>query len=711
MSHVFREVMLKVCRSAEAGPYTVGLYTPGSSDLSSPWPKLAEESLEPSEETLSRIRAEQNRLANLRLVVRDDLILLGRNLSKILLPDPVREELRDIFAEVAGVNRILRLRLHIEPPELRDLPWEYLHLSLLPPPPPGIQPNGEFLSASPFVSIVRQSTAPSPTPHAGQGETPGEMPLRALLVWADTDENGSHSAGGLTEMLSATKGLTKALSGRLDLHYLGGEANLSPEKRATEANIRRALTDTHWDVILFIGHGRKNLLYVESEQPGKCGYFEADELARLLSRTGVQIAMFDACDTYLLAARVAATVPIVVAVQFPIPVITATTFWRAFFHAFSEPVPIDVCVREGRSWAMNMASDLPDWGAPVLFRGGQPTLLGSEYAVRSKPENAPRTAPGGTRSIPARDSVHLRRTPPNLKAFVGKLTERADKLGLDCVTSAASNLSGPAASEVSEVHDLVPDVIAKLLGRDAWAVLLLGTSDPSKRTDPIWLTSLRAAPAFLKWPASDGASRYVVELTCAGQSTPISIRVDADQHTVALDEPILTGQYVDWAVHCVDGDDQQETPWTRGVFRVLTPKARRSLLQAEQGIPDTVEEPLRSIALALTWTEFQLYDEAAKQLGALLPRYPKCPEGFVIRRVLAAVFKHMYDQMNCDWHWDGPEIAWAAAENNLYTRLAYCVGLGQLDVYEADGCLSCRRCGMIQPSDELDARPPEEVKP
>ncbi|MGC9395669.1 MAG: tetratricopeptide repeat protein [Anaerolineae bacterium] len=79
--------------------------------------------------------------------------LLGTVLRDLILPGSIRERLRDSLRIVRERGQRLRVRLIIEGPQLRSLPWEYLYL----PPSGDVDAPDEpsFLALQPDVSIVR----------------------------------------------------------------------------------------------------------------------------------------------------------------------------------------------------------------------------------------------------------------------------------------------------------------------------------------------------------------------------------------------------------------------------------------------------------------------------------------------------------------------------------------------------------------------------
>lgn len=610
-----------------------------------------------------------------------DLIALGKALADFLLHGAVGQRFSEIHDEAVAGRRMVRLRLDLRAEDLRDCPWEFLRWRSA-----GTGAGGapaEFLATSPWVSIVRESNGPEPDARRLDGRA-----TRVLVVWADPKGTGLLPAGGLEEVLAAAKALSQALSQDLELEFVGGGLGSRYGNKASRSTIRGALERERWDVVFFVCHGQETGILVDPDDGGDCETMGPEELAGLLGGAGVQVALFDVCLSSKVGLAVAQRVPIVVVNQFLLTLAAAATFWRGFFHAMSEPLPFDLCVGAGRMWIENVAWGLPDWGTPVLYRGARARPV---PRTRAPAEDA---APGGQAPPERTDWL-----PKAARAFESVLPGRVLLDNLDATGEDAGRRTLEA--------------ILGLNGKeqwwdDPWRVWTLGEATPDgagRWPQPIWWTALRHPPPFLVWPRRPEAVRYTVELDHAGADLPVELQT-AD-NLLRLPPPLaaLTEGQVRWNVAAVTGSGQH-VPCTQGVFRLLTAPEATRLAQAEQQADAQRGGLLGSLALAEAWVDAELYDDAIRRLRLLAHRHGNGPEGFLVRRTLAAAFKAVFDKMNGLPYWPGPEVDLAAAENNRYVKLAYCAALRRLAVYRAGGCDSCNQCGLAAPDDVGDAPAP-----
>jgi len=652
MAGLFSEWRVEVTEASGGDGYEVALY-----DDPPKWRRRCEQSVRPAAGTVRRIESVRRRIGALELGI--DLEWLGLALADVLLPGAVGRDLADALSDVAADNGVLRLRVDVRAPGFRAWPWEYVRLG-----PDADGRGGEFLGTSPFVSIVRQSEAAPADLSPRHGR-----PVRALIVWADPKSADLTPAGGLLEVRSADQALQRALAQDVDIAFLGGQRHAPPAARATRANIARTLKDQRPDAVLFVCHGAKGGVAIEAE--GGDGYevVTPADLADLLGGAGVQVAMFDACTTGGVAAATARAVPIVVAMQFRVTVATAETFWRSFFHVLAEPMPVDLCVGHGRRCIENAGALLPDWGAPVLYRGQV-----AEPARRGEPRI--RGAADGLVDVIAGSGAQ---TAVGEVAWPGEFAQVA---------------APPAPAAAAEY---TPEVIRLLRGADPWHLLLLGEDSDAgaaRWTQPIWCTGLRHAPALLVWPPRAEAARYLVEVSGGVPGGPM--HVESDRNLLAWDRlnSIGPGTPVVWRVTGRTGDGR-EVPCVQAMFWILDAAEQNQLDEAEQRIKAEPDDAVRAVALADARARSGLYDDAIRTLHALAWRLGNGLGGFVVRRALGSVFQRMHNRMNYEASWSGPELAWAGAANDRQMRLAWCAALGRLGVYRSGGCDACRRCGLV----------------
>jgi len=285
---------------------------------------------------------------------------LGGHLFETLFPPPVRARLEASLGRVSA-DQGLCLRLRIDPPELWELPWEYIY---------DAQQTRDFLALSPRTVLERYVEQPQPA-------EPLEVspPLRILVVISSPRDLPPLDA--YAERRRIQKALDEvAAQGLVDISFLE-----TATRRALQDELRRG-----YHIMHFIGHGafRRSwgCLVLEDEEERR-RLLDAEALGYLLKDTRVRLVVLNACSTAQIKdgnpfmavapALVRARVPAVIAMQFPIPDDTAAVFAQEFYRALSYAVqgeyyPIGVCLAEARKALMaDFGIGEPDWGIPVLY--------------------------------------------------------------------------------------------------------------------------------------------------------------------------------------------------------------------------------------------------------------------------------------------------------------------------------------------------------
>jgi hypothetical protein len=285
------------------------------------------------------------------------LIDFGRRLFDGLFADEIATVFRVSLGQARGQGRGLRVCLHLKPPELAILPWEYLY-----------DPTEDFcLAISPETPLVRY--APMPHPIRPLTIRP---PLRVLVVI-------SHPTGVVPLDVEQEKEIIEqALQdpvsrGLVQLHVL---------ERAVVAEISQAMRSFAPHVFHFIGHGayRDERAYAILEHDDRRPRWVGERTFRelFLGLPDTRLALLNACQTATISSAqpLAGLAPrllqrnlsAVVAMQYPIPDRAALIFSREFYRSVALGYPVDAAMSEARKGIyLEVGSAARDWGIPVLF--------------------------------------------------------------------------------------------------------------------------------------------------------------------------------------------------------------------------------------------------------------------------------------------------------------------------------------------------------
>jgi hypothetical protein len=282
----------------------------------------------------------------------------GERLFGQLFADP---GLRDAWAEIRGMSRLRRVRLRIDPAELRPLPWELL------PSSPGRPPSS--LAADQNTPFSRYLPG-----RARQGRLISERPLRALVAIAGPDDLADYllPALDLAAEARALAGLATGIAEeRLAVTFL--------EPPVTRAALLREL-QKGYHVLHLVAHGGSQ------RSTGEPGLFLADErnraalltqreLAGMVESLGdtLRLVFLASCHSApggcavfqgLAPALLAAGVPAVVAMRDRVPAATARQFALSFYQRLESHGIVDLAANEARGALLTHG--LPGVACPVL---------------------------------------------------------------------------------------------------------------------------------------------------------------------------------------------------------------------------------------------------------------------------------------------------------------------------------------------------------
>ncbi len=292
------------------------------------------------------------------------LIQAGSLLFEWAFPGPIRAQLRLAWDRAERASARLRLLLSIDAPELAAWPWELLH---------DTERGYTFASSAntPLLRFYDQNDRFGAAPEPG-----AELPLELLLVLPSTPDLDLEAERRNIEQVAA------ATDGVLRVRVLDGGV--------TRADLADALLLGDYRILHYGGHGGfiAGRGYLGLNEPdGGDDWLDGDALARLLlNYRSVRLAVLNACDSGQtddgrafvgLAPRlVAAGIPAVVAMQFPITDQAAATFAREFYKRLcvggagaqgEDAGQVDVAVAYARSLVSVLHPGDRSWAAPVLF--------------------------------------------------------------------------------------------------------------------------------------------------------------------------------------------------------------------------------------------------------------------------------------------------------------------------------------------------------
>lgn len=274
------------------------------------------------------------------------------------------EGVRDLYLETIGdvKDGHLRLRLHIDQPELRALPWELLHYR-----------GKGFLAVSGKIHVMRYLDVHQPKPFLVD-----ERPLRILVAWANPTGYAHLSA------IEEVDHICQALGSLQDPEMV----TLVQLPEASLSDLAALLNDYHPHVFHYIGHGSldlgKGALFL-IDKHGDAHPVDDATLGQLLGSNDVRLAFLNACLTgreppgrSLPSSRTAflgvgpaliqAGLGAVVAMQFTVADSLACAFTEEFYRGLVSFHSLDVCVTRARQalWSLE-ATGRGGWVNPVLF--------------------------------------------------------------------------------------------------------------------------------------------------------------------------------------------------------------------------------------------------------------------------------------------------------------------------------------------------------
>src|SRR3712207_4728345 len=263
--------------------------------------------------------------------------------------------IRDIGVTGVQTCALPILKLHVLPPELSALPWEFIY-----------EPEGDYLVLSSTTPLVRYLDLPQRAEQLAVSP-----PLRILGMVASPRGLPSLDVEHEKRLMEEAVKRLQA-EGLVELRWLEGQ---------TWRDLQRAMRSGPWHVFHFVGHGGFDPATEEgaialSDEGGRKDMLRARALARLLDdHFPLRLVFLNSCEgakgserdafSSIAATLVRYGVPAVVAMQYEISDTAAIEFSRNFYEAVADGLPVDAAATEART-AVSMKSAL-EWGTPVLY--------------------------------------------------------------------------------------------------------------------------------------------------------------------------------------------------------------------------------------------------------------------------------------------------------------------------------------------------------
>lgn len=276
----------------------------------------------------------------------DEMVALGQGLFGVLLR---QDALRMYHALPAG--QPVTLAIVSADARLLNLPWEYLC--------DPAHPLGPDITR-PVIRVVPSVGHQTLAAHA--------PPVRVLFVAAEP----------LTE--DATDWQRQADALRSDFEaFAPSEVVLEIVRAATRRSLIDKLQDSDWDIVHFVGHGKDGHLLLEDDQR-RPERIRAAEFASALLGRDIRMVVLSACRSgagafekefaVVATSLVRTGIPAVIAMQYSVPVRTATEYVGTFYRQLlKNAADLDTAVAEGRTaLAVTIGTEDVQWGIPVLYR-------------------------------------------------------------------------------------------------------------------------------------------------------------------------------------------------------------------------------------------------------------------------------------------------------------------------------------------------------
>lgn len=287
----------------------------------------------------------------------------GNVLFEAAFPDEIRACYKSSLEKARASGKGLRLRLHIEAPDLATLPWEYLY----------DEERRKFVCLARDTPVVRYLRIQDED-DARRQPIAVDPPLRILgMVAAPTVETGLARLDVEREKRRIEEALAKlGQRERVELVWLEGQTSWA---------LQEAMQRGPWHAFHFIGHGgfdvetNKGFL-VFAKEDGREHRIPAPKVATYLTdHLPLRLVVLNACQgaqgsaddilSSTASTLILRGIPAVVAMQYKISDVAAIEFAQGFYGSLANGLPVDAAVAEARK-KVNSMDYTVEWGTPVL---------------------------------------------------------------------------------------------------------------------------------------------------------------------------------------------------------------------------------------------------------------------------------------------------------------------------------------------------------
>ncbi|MEC4814536.1 MAG: CHAT domain-containing protein [Scytonema sp. PMC 1069.18] len=260
-----------------------------------------------------------------------------------------------------GQHTRLHVRLEIRDPDLIALPWEIMQR----------ESGQSAISLSQHVLFSRTTSAVEPLPYLRSDQA-----LNILLVLGHDERLQLEKEASILEQTLSNGSLVGS-------HYNGyAPCMVTTLLKPSPQELIQQLEIKAYNILFYAGHGLPGpdggLLFLRPDMA-----LNGMELAQALTRTGVKLAVFNACwgaqpaavhhqaipHSSLAEVLIRQGVPAVLAMRDEIADRESHTFIQSFAHALRSRKPIDEAVAEARQQLLTIYKfNQPAWTLPVLYQ-------------------------------------------------------------------------------------------------------------------------------------------------------------------------------------------------------------------------------------------------------------------------------------------------------------------------------------------------------
>lgn len=297
-------------------------------------------------------------LENGELVSPDHILDIGQMLYRSVFIPIIATTFKHVQA-ISSLKGGIRLRLQINVPEFLSLPWEAMH-------------DGQRLLSSQSDSPMVRSLFEGKNLF---NRLSVRGPLRVLFVGASPEYINDEPAVGLEihKDIEQLRQLLGAASKKKQIIFdtlLDAEANLD--------NLRSQLLK-NYHILCFAGHGDSQNIYLD-DGDGIGQKISARMLAQELEGKQIRLVFLAACSTSSSSRQTSealagyaqnlahqASLPAIIAMQYPISDDQATQLTVRFFETLATFQPVDVALAEARKSLIHQGNISRDVIAPVIY--------------------------------------------------------------------------------------------------------------------------------------------------------------------------------------------------------------------------------------------------------------------------------------------------------------------------------------------------------